>query len=151
MLNRLPFLLLAASAFAFACGPRSRTEPPASTQRSTSDVNATLATALDVTVDSRVTFALHVTNNTDKRIELNFPSGQTHDFVVTNENGREVWRWSAEQMFTQALQNRMLGARETMSYSERWDPAGQRGTFTAVATLTSTNHPVRETVTFSLP
>lgn len=114
-------------------------------------MNSTLATALDVTVDSRVTLALHVTNNTDKRIELNFPSGQTHDFVVTNESGREVWRWSAEQMFTQALQNRNLGARETMSYSERWDPAGQRGTFTAVATLTSTNHPVRERVTFSLP
>lgn len=151
MNNRLTIPLLAVAAIAFACGPRTRTEPTASNPRSPADVITGLATSLDVSVDSRVSLALHVTNATDKKVELKFPSGQTHDFVVIDAAGRELWRWSAEQMFTQALRNKLLGARETVTYVERWEPAGKRGTFTAIATLTSTSHPVSDTVTFTLP
>lgn len=151
MNNRLSIPLLAVAAIAFACGPRTRAEPAASNPRATTHVTAGLATSLDVSVNSRVAFSLHVTNATDKRIEIRFPSGQTHDFAVLDASGRELWRWSTEQMFTQALQNKLLGARETVTYAERWDPAGKHGTFTAIATLTSVSHPVSDTVTFTLP
>ncbi len=110
-----------------------------------------LATSVDVTVRDRVTLALHVTNTIGKRLELSFHSGQTHDFVVLDAAGREVWRWSADRMFTQALQNTLLDPRETISYEERWDPAGRTGQFTAVAVLTSNNYPVEERVQFTLP
>jgi hypothetical protein len=98
-----------------------------------------------------VTLTLHVTNLAEQALELTFPNGQTHDFVVLDSVGREVWRWSSDRMFTQALQNRMLGAKQTMSYEEHWDAAGRTGKFTAVATLRSSNHPVEERVEFSLP
>ncbi|MGQ0713132.1 MAG: BsuPI-related putative proteinase inhibitor [Gemmatimonadaceae bacterium] len=110
-----------------------------------------LATSLNVSVERGVQFAFHVTNNSEKKIELQFPSGQTHDFVVVDSIGREVWRWASERMFTQAMQTRMLGARETMKVEEEWDPAGRKGTYTVVARLTSQNHPIEEKVEFAVP
>ena len=110
-----------------------------------------LATSLDVTVRDGVTLALHVTNTADKRVELQFSSGQTHDFIILDSKGREVWRWSADRMFTQALQNKLLDPRETVTYEEEWDAAGRKGRFTAIGKLTSTNYPVQERVEFTLP
>ena len=59
-------------------------------------------------------FALRVTNETKKHVELSFPSGQTHEFVVVDSVGREVWRWSSTRLFTQAVQNKLLGSGESM-------------------------------------
>ncbi|MFL5577323.1 MAG: BsuPI-related putative proteinase inhibitor [Gemmatimonadaceae bacterium] len=110
-----------------------------------------LATSLDVSVKGSVELAFHVTNSSDKALELQFPSGQTHEFVILDSAGRTVWRWSEGRLFTQALRNTVLDAGETATYEGSWDAAGHRGTFTAVATLRSDNHPVESRVEFSLP
>jgi hypothetical protein len=54
-------------------------------------------------------------------------------------------------MFTQAMQTRMLGARQTISYEEHWSDTTHTGKLTAIAALRSSNHPVEERVEFSLP
>jgi hypothetical protein len=153
MRSRLLVLLLCAGALVLACGPRahSNAESSTTTQRTANDSGKVLATSLNVSVERGVQFAFHVTNNSEKKIELQFPSGQTHDFVVLDSIGREVWSWAAQRMFTQAMQTRMLGSRETMKVEEEWDPAGKKGTFTVVARLTSKNHPLEEKVEFALP
>ena len=153
MRSRLLVLLLCAGALVLACGPRAHSNAESSTsQRAAADDSGkVLATSLNVSVERGVQFAFHVTNNSEKKIELQFPSGQTHDFVVLDSIGREVWSWAAARMFTQAMQTRMLGARETMKVEEAWDPAGKKGTFTVVARLTSKNHPLEEKVEFALP
>ena len=58
---------------------------------------------------------------------------------------------AAIRMFTQALRNTVLDAGETKSFDGRWDAAGQRGSFTAVAVLKSSNHPVETRVEFTVP
>ena len=98
-----------------------------------------------------VRFALHVTNRADKNLELMFPSGQTHEFVVTDDTGHEVWRWSEGRMFTQALQSRLLAGAETATYEESWQPGTRTGRFTVVATLRSTSHTVLQTAEFVVP
>ena len=124
--------------------------------RATKTVDA-LGTTLDVKVDARdvneesVNFALHVGNNTKKMIELRFPNGQTHEFVVQDSTGKEVWRWSSGRMFTQAMRNKLLKGREETVFEERWNTKGLRGTYTAIATLRSENHPVETSVEFVLP
>jgi hypothetical protein len=154
--------LLCAAAIAFACGPRPHSGEAAATataatpavpkSRASHDSHApAIASSLDVSVKDGVGFVFHVTNNSSKAIELTFPSGQTHDFAILDASGREVWRWSGDRMFTQALRNTVLDAGETKSYDGRWEAAGQRGTFTAVATLKSTNHPVETRVEFTVP
>src|SRR5215216_4018854 len=117
-----PFLFV--GSLALACLPQPKpaadAKAPAVARKKSPD-DQPLATTLDVSVagDSArgsapgtVRFALHVTNTTPKSVELDFPNGQTHDFVVLDSSGRELWRWSRARMFTQTVQNRLLGSRE---------------------------------------
>lgn len=150
MSSRLIPLLLLAAAVAFACGPRLHSIESAPVHKHSASAPA-IGAALDVKVKERVVFALRVTNNADKRLELTFPSGQTHDLVVLDQAGEIVWRWSDGRMFTQALQNRLLASDETLSYEASWSPAAKHGTFVAVASLRSENHPIEQRVQFTLP
>ena len=98
-----------------------------------------------------VEFSLHVTNVENHAVELRFPDGQTHDLVVLDSAGREVWRWSTGRLFTQSIRNKLLDANESVTYEEHWDGHAHPGTYTAVATLRSSNFPVEDRVTFTLP
>ena len=160
MTRRSVTWILCIAAIALACGPHARhgdgdahASVPTEHQRSgVSD--GTLATSAKVAVANTgnvVNFALQVTNIADHAVEVNFPNGQTHEFVVLDTLGREVWRWSTGRMFTQALQNREVDADETLSFRERWDSRGHHGKYTALASLRSSNHPVEERVDFVLP
>lgn len=110
-----------------------------------------LATSLELSVKKDVAFTLHVTNTSDSHVEINFPNGQTHDFIVYDALGREIWRWSNGRMFTQTVRNKLLAGKETVTYEEHWKPGARTGTFTAVARLESSNHPVEQRVQFTLP
>lgn len=46
---------------------------------------------------------LRLTNTSTEKITLHFPSGQKFDFSAEDKDGSEVWRWSANQSFTQAV------------------------------------------------
>jgi hypothetical protein len=154
MNSRIAIALLCVGALAFACGPRTHSSEPQRTSESTVHLDSTapLASSLRVSVENGVNLAFHVTNATDKKLELSFPSGQTHDFVVLDSARREVWRWSSTRLFTQAMQRKMLGGGETMSFDERWHPERPAaGSFTAIATLTSDSHRLESRVDFRLP
>ena len=161
MHSRLIISLLVVGALAFACGPRThstetRQEPSRASESSTSrtkgDSAVPLASSLRVTVKDGVGLAFHITNATDKKLELTFPSGQTHDFIILDASQREIWRWSRERMFTQSVQTKMLDGGETLTFDERWKPAAPAaGTYTAVALLTSDNHHLESRVEFRLP
>jgi len=140
--------LLAAAALAYACGPRSHTAEPT---RKTAVAGPPVAASLNIKVNSEVSFAFHITNNATKRLELTFPSGQTHDIVVMDSAGHEVWRWSEGRMFTQALQNKVMESHETLTYEATWKADGREGKYTVVASLMSQNHPVEERIDFAIP
>jgi hypothetical protein len=53
-------------------------------------------------------------------------------------------------MFTQSLQNRMLGSGETKRFEEHASTTLPPGSYVAVATLRSSNYPVQERVAFEL-
>jgi hypothetical protein len=171
MTTRILIPLLVAGALAFACGPRSHSEAPAalaSAQPAKPDHSAPLRTehvrrrefpAAVAKIDSRlavnvapraVTFALKVSNVGTKHVELSFPNGQSHDIVVVDSAGREVWRWSAHRMFTQGVQNKQLGQGDSMEVAETWTNL-RPGKYTAIATLNSTNFPIEERMDFVLP
>jgi len=111
-----------------------------------------LASRVEVKVErDGVHFALRVTNETKKHIELLYPNGQTHEFVVVDSAGREIWRWSAARLFTQALQNKLLASGETMVKAERWEHHREHGKYTVIATLNCTNFPLQERADFVVP
>ena len=154
--NRIILPLLCAASVAFAAAPFSHDEKPiASTKRHSAELTAPIVTTFDVTRPKddaeKLRFTLNVRNNTSKMLELRFPDGQTHDFVVKDFAGKEVWRWSEGRMFTSAMRSETLKGKGETSFEESWNMKGQHGSFTAVAILRSDNFPVETTVQFVLP
>ena len=111
---------------------------------------AALTSSFAVNVDRGVNFKLDVRNDTKRMVELRFPNGMTHDFVVYDESGREVWRSSSGRMFTQNMQAKLVKSNDSAVYAESWSGRNAHGKFTAVAILPSENHPVEERVEFAL-
>jgi hypothetical protein len=147
-------LAFAALTLLAACTPPGAQAPaPAAGSDAGGGAAGPLVTTLSVepAADS-VRFLLQVTNATQGPLTLEFRSGQSYDFTVSDE-GRPLWRWSQEMMFTQALRSETLAAGETRAYSASWRPEGDlRGRLlTATAHLASSNHPVERTQAFRLP
>ncbi|MEP6508054.1 MAG: BsuPI-related putative proteinase inhibitor [Gemmatimonadales bacterium] len=149
MTNRLIIPLLCAASVAFARGTTGHKETLAASSSTRIAKNA-LTSKLTVNSNHGVELNLDVRNNTLKMVELQFASGQTHEFVVQDEAGKEVWRWSTGRMFTQAMQNKLVKSKEVATFSENWDAKDMHGRFSATATLLSGNHPIQEKVEFEL-
>jgi len=160
--------LLCLGAVAFACGPRSHSEaslvsvnlatavaapPVVNRAKKTPKKKQQVRVAPNFTISvehKSIRFALDVTNPTKKDVELTFPDGQTHDFIVLDSVGREVYRWGEGRMFTQSVQNRTIDGGETMHIVEQATIDLAPGSYVAVAKLRSTNFPVQERVPFEV-
>jgi len=160
--------LLCLGAVAFACGPRSHSEaslvsanlatpvaaPPAVTRLKKSPKKGQqvrIAPSFTVSVEHKsIRFALDVTNPTKKDIEITFSDGQTHDFIVLDSVGREMYRWGEGRMFTQSVQNRTIDGGDTMHITEQATLDLPPGSYVAIAKLRSTNFPVQERVSFEV-
>lgn len=154
--------LLCLGAVALAGGPRSRSEsslvaqtvaPAAqkSVKRQPKSVAPRVTGEAAVSVVGRkIRLALDVSNTGQKSAELAFADGQTYDFSIVNAAGKEIYRWSADRMFTQSMQNRRLDAGDTMRIAELASVTLPEGAYTAVATLRSSNYPVERRVEFSM-
>lgn len=153
--NRLILPLLCAASVAFVAAPFSHNDRPIATAKHSAEITAPIVTTFDITRPKddadKLRFTLNVRNNTSKMVELRFPDGQTHDFVVKDFAGKEVWRWSQGRMFTSAMRSETLKGKGETAFEESWDSKGQHGSFTAVAVLRSNNFPIETSVQFVLP
>jgi hypothetical protein len=172
MNSRLLISLLCAGAVALACGSLSRRDADAA--HSTSSVQnpsratgsptraRTHRTARDgdapnmngnfaVNVEPHALhFALNLTNASKKHVELSFPNGQQYEFIVLDSVGHQVYRWGAGRMFTQSMQNKLIDGENSMHIDERAEMTLPHGKYIAVATLRSSNFPMRQSSTFEL-
>lgn len=98
-----------------------------------------------------VRFTLNVKNASRKHVELRFPNGQVSDFAVLDSAGREVWRWSSGRMFTQGVQNKLLGSGQSVEADAAWNAGAKPGHYTVVATLNSANYPAEQRSEFLVP
>ena len=138
---------LIAIGVAYACGPRARSAEPEGRKVVS---GPPIAGALEVKIRDGIEFAFRVTNNASRKLELVFPSGQTHDIVVVDSVGREVWRWSEGRMFTQALQNKVLESSASLRWNAAWRAEVPPGRYVAIASLLSENKPIEERVEFEV-
>ena len=82
-----------------------------------------------VEVGKSVRFALRLTNAGGRTEDLRFSSGQLYDFWVT-DGDREIWRWSEDRAFSQALETRKIPTQDSLVFEESWTSEG-RGTYVA--------------------
>jgi hypothetical protein len=142
--------LAVAAAFA-ACSP-----PPPENPRGTASPapqgGEPLASSLQVApAGDSVSFVLQVTNAGPAPVALTFPTGQSFDFAVSRD-GREVWRWSADRSFTQAVREESIAAGETRRYEASWrPPAGTHGALAARGWITARQVRAERSTGFALP
>lgn len=98
-----------------------------------------------------VQMILRVTNPTSDAVTLTFSSGQTFDFVV-EQDGRTLWRWSGDQMFTQAFHSETLAPGGTREYSAAWiPPTDLSGEVTVRGLLTAVDNRLEQETVIQLP
>lgn len=141
----------AAVAATLAVLPSVRDTSPAAVDRTDVGSNSLMRGELQVRAGAPMQFVLRVTNTGRKQTELRFPDGQTHEFVVRDAAEREVWRWSAGRMFTQALRTRAIDGGETVEFAERVSAVMPAGQYTVTAQLRSDNHPLEVRRMLSVP
>ena len=139
--------LLLTAVVTYACGPRARSAEP---ERKKAVDGPPIAVSFDVKIRDGIEFDFRVTNNMPRKLELLFPTGQTHEVVVVDSLGREVWRWSEGRMFTQALQNKLVESSATLGWQAAWRAEVPAGRYVAIASLLSENKPLEERVTFEV-
>lgn len=107
-----------------------------------------LESHLEVDVrDIGVEFTLVVTNVGTTAIDLEFRSGQTADFVVTDDGF--VWRWSEGRMFTQSMRSEVLEPETSLAQRAVWN-GSQSGSYAVEATLNSPSVDVTERMSFEI-
>ncbi len=70
-------------------------------------------------------------NVSSSTITLRYNTGQRVDFVALRD-GREVWRWSDDQFFTQATGAVTLRPGECETYTATWDLRNKQGNYVAI-------------------
>ncbi len=110
-----------------------------------------LPATLASTVDGVVTLTLAVSNPSSSPVEVEFSSGQHVDFTISDAmTNATLWVWSADKMFTQALNNERIPPNGTVDYSAQWN-ARESGSYIATGELVSLSHHATATLTFSVP
>ncbi len=107
-----------------------------------------LESALEVTVGDGVQFSFSVVNAGDTPIELTFRDACRADFAVYAD-GVEIWRYSDDKAFTQAISTAKFQPGETAEFESVW-PDPEPGEYTAEATLRVSERTVSSRTPFSV-
>lgn len=126
------------------------TLPPPPKPPTTPPPASPLVATLRVGVDSVVHLAFTVTNATDARIELKFPSAKTHDFAIADKSGTVLWRWSDGKSFGDVATVIAIAPHESIKFTEQWRPT-THGELIAGAVLTSATQNVSTRTAFTVP
>lgn len=72
-------------------------------------------------VGQAVRFSLRLLNNSGRKEELTYATGQRYDFWATS-GSRVAWRWSDDEVFTQAITKESISPQTALIFSESWTP-----------------------------
>lgn len=75
----------------------------------------------------QITAKLTVFNYSKIPVTFSFPSSQRYDFAITNSTGVEVWRWSDDKFFMQALGSLTLKPGQATTITEQIKFADKSG------------------------
>lgn len=144
--------MLALVIAALGCGPKDAPQVNSPDANGTAAGTAGLASSVEIEVrPDTVRLVLHVTNPSNQPVRLEFNSGQRYDFAIRTAGGADVWTWSADKLFAQAVGTETIAPGATLDYAETWAPGNRKGSFVAIARLASTSHPISEQAAFQVP
>ncbi|HUV85430.1 MAG TPA: BsuPI-related putative proteinase inhibitor [Methanosarcinales archaeon] len=64
---------------------------------------------MSYSIGEPIIMTLKIFNYTKEDIAFHFNTSQRYDFIIEDEEGNEVWRWSKDRMFAMVLGEETLG------------------------------------------
>jgi len=82
---------------------------------------------MNYSVGEPIMMTLKIFNYTEEDIIFHFNTSQRYDFIIEDEEGNEIWRWSQDRMFAMVLDEETLGPDNpegiyTAEYKDRLSP-----------------------------
>ena len=82
---------------------------------------------MNYSVGEPIIMTLKILNYTKEDIVFHFNTAQRYDFIIEDEEGNEVWRWSQDMMFAMVLGEVTLGSNSpevtyTAEYKDKFSP-----------------------------
>ena len=74
-----------------------------------------------------VSITLTLTNCAHQSVRLFYRDSQRYEFVVEDEDGNEVWRWSKGQDFENEKGDETIASAADVVYTEKWDQRDNDG------------------------
>ena len=68
---------------------------------------------MNYSVGEPIVMTLKVFNYTEEEMIFHFNTSQRYDFIIEDEEGEEIWRWSQDMMFAMVLGEETLGPTNT--------------------------------------
>ncbi|MBU4349638.1 hypothetical protein KJ599_04890 [bacterium] len=68
---------------------------------------------ISYSINEPVKMTLKIFNYTEEDIVFHFNTSQRYDFIIEDEEGNEIWRWSKDRMFAMMLGEETLGPTNT--------------------------------------
>ncbi|WP_010283420.1 BsuPI-related putative proteinase inhibitor [Bacillus timonensis] len=79
------------------------------------------------TGENEAIFTISLKNTSEDTVKVTIPSGQKYEIVVTDANGKEVYRYSIDKMFIQSIEEIELKPGEEKVWEEPWEYTSNDG------------------------
>lgn len=88
---------------------------------------------MSYSVGEPIKMTVKIFNSTEEDIVFHFNTSQRYDFIIEDEEGNEVWRWSQDRMFAMMLGKEVIGPHNpeviyTADYKDRISPGNYKVT-----------------------
>jgi hypothetical protein len=87
----------------------------------------TLEAPDEVEAGQTVNLKLIWRNLTDKSVELTLGGRPAYDFVLTTNEGKQIWRWLEGEMVQQILEIKTVDPGQKLEFTLEWQPVDQAG------------------------
>lgn len=82
---------------------------------------------MSYSVREPIKMTLKIFNYNEENVVFHFNTAQRYDFIIEDEEGNEIWRWSQDMMFAMVLGEETLGPTNieiiyTVEYKGKLDP-----------------------------
>ena len=84
-------------------------------------------------------------DDAEQTVTFHFSSAQRYDFVIEDDTGIKVWRWSDERIFAQVLGQEMVGlGQKELTYSATYEGKLTPSSYKVTGILRSQDKPMSE-------
>ena len=98
---------------------------------------------MDYSVGEPIKMTLKIFNYTEEEITFHFNTGQRYDFIIEDEEGSKIWRWSEDRMFAMMLGEEILGRTNTeITYTTEYSDKLSPGYYKITGIFVAQNRPM---------